>query len=168
MTSTIRFPRPVRTAYGPSEANQIITILPSTATLLKGGTASYVSVASWKTVNGDEAPYINIMLEFMADAAATIGDGATRIGLFGEIDPGGDLSLRRRQLLGILGTNLGQTAPQIPIIEQAGGDFVGWAQATCYAAAYDRLSIGGVEADIAVGANLIVTARPIRVRDFMG
>jgi len=164
MTTTIRFPRPVRSVFGPSEANQILTILPSTNTLLQGGAAMYADISAWKIIAGEEAPYTSIVIEVMASAAATIGDGTTRIGLWGEIDPGGDLSARRRSLLGVLGINLGNDAPQIPIITAD----TGFAQTTCNVAAYDRLSVGGIEGDIVLGVNVIVTARPIRARVYAG
>lgn len=171
MTDTIRFPRPVATPIGAAEANQIIEIRPATGTFEIGGPEAYVDVSPWRLVGiADAAPYCDIVVEFTAEAAAIVGDGTNRIGLFGEIDPGGDLSLRQRYLIGVLGMNLGNDAPQIPIIERAGGEIVGYAQVVCNIAVYDRLSIGGIEADVTVPGDVevTVTARPIRKRDYSG
>lgn len=170
MTATIRFPRELRTPEGAAEASQIIVIQTATNTLAVGGPATYTDVDAWKLAGiADAAPYTDIVIEFSADDAVTIGDGTTRIGLFGEIDPGGDLSLRKRFLLGVLGLNLGNTAFQIPIIEQGTGGFVGFAQVVCNVAAYDRLAVGGIEGDVTTGdVEIVVTARPIRRRDYAG
>lgn len=175
MPTTIRFPFNRNTANHAAELNQIITILPSTATILAGGEATYTSIQPWK-LNGsaDEAPYTCIVLEFTATVATTIGDGTTQaIGLYGQVNlnaAGTPANQRRRHLLGIVGVNLGETFPQIPIIAQASAELVGYAHITADIAAYDALSIGGVFGNVVIGdgASLTVVARPIRARDYLG
>ena len=52
MPTTIRFPFNRNTANHAAELNQIITILPTTATITVGGAANYVSIQPWK-LNGE-------------------------------------------------------------------------------------------------------------------
>lgn len=180
MSSTLRFPRPRNIPnVGQAEIDQIITILPATVgPLLLGGEQAYVSVNPWKLVGeGTETPYSCIVLEFASSvAAATIGDGLTdMIGLYGQIDLATNpttAAQRKRTLLAVLGINLGQVMPQIPIRTQAApaNDLIGFSQVVSNIGNYDRLSIGGVLADVALpeGMNLTVTARPIRRKDYLG
>lgn len=171
MTTTIRFPFPGTAPNHPSEANQIITILPATATLLLGGAVAYADVSAWKTAGQTtEAPYTSVVIEFFANDDFILGNGTTqRIGLYGEIIHPAYPSGQRKFLIGVLGINLGATAPQVPIVQRADAELVGFAQIVCDVAAYDRLSVGGVSGDIGTGDPLVtVRARPIRMRDYMG
>lgn len=178
MSQTLRFPFPRELPrISPAEYSQIITILPATDTLKLGGEAAYVSVAPWKTagIQNTEAPYACVAIEFASANPMTIGNGTTDlIGLYGQIDLVANPTLpteRRRQLLAILGVSLGGVAPQIPIVQQASTDLVGFTQLVGDVTVYDRLSVGGVLSDIALpieATTVIVTARPIRRRDYLG
>lgn len=162
----------------PAEVSQIITLAAGVTSLALGGEQSYTSIVPWKTA-GDrntEAPYPCVALEFSGSGSGIIGNGTTElIGLFGQIDLTANPTIaanRRRTLLAILGLNLGAALPQIPLVAQAGpaSDLVGYTQLVSNIAVYDRLSIGGVLADVFVpeGLTLTVVARPIRRRDYLG
>jgi hypothetical protein len=180
MSTMIRFPfnRPIPNV-GPAELSQIITILPATATIERGGAQAYADVRPWKQAGPltTEAPYTCVVIEMSATAALTIGNGTTEmIGLYGQIDLAANpanAAQRKRTLIGILGLPLGAQMPQIPIVQQAAAalDLVGFSQVFSNIAAYDRLSVGGVFGDVAVpveNETLTVVARPIRRRDYLG
>lgn len=178
MSATIRFPynRTIPNK-GPSEASQIITIAGAKATLPLGGEQDYTDVRIWQRAGErSEVPYECVVLEYSANTAGTIGNGSTQmIGLYGQIDLVDNPTTaadRKRTLIAILGLNLGNQMPQIPIINQAGpaSDFVGFSQGLHNIGVYDRLSVGGVFGDIAMPESLLITvvARPIRRKDFLG
>ena len=179
MSSTVRFPynRNIPNV-GSIERSQLITIASGLTSLKLGGEQAYTSIRPlWIAGEGREAPYVCIVIEFRADAGVgTIGNGTTDlVGLYGEIDLVETPTIaaeRNRALLGIIGINLGNNAPQIPIVQQAGpaSDRVGFSQVFSNIACYDRLSIGGVLADITLpeGLQISVTARPIRHKDYNG
>lgn len=178
MSSTIRFPLD-RTGPrgGQAETSQIITIHTALTQLPRGGVQAYTLIRPW-WIAGDnnEAPYECVVLDFRGNIAGTIGNGTTDlIGLYGEIDlvdAPANSTERIRTLLGIVGINIGGTTPQIPVVRQAAAasDFVGFSQVFTNIAAYDRLSIGGVLADINLpdGMTVTVIGRPIRRRDYLG
>lgn len=166
MADTIRFPKPVSTVLGPAEADQIITLNDAVDTLEEGGgAAEFPSIAAWKLAfSGLEAPYLDVVIEFLADDTVTIGTGDETgiVALFGAIDDGPGAG---RFLLGVLGVVLAGAQPQIPIIS---GD-VGYAQKVCDVAAYDRLIVGAYGGDIVINpVHVTIRARPIRRRSFGG
>jgi hypothetical protein len=172
------FPRPIP-GVSPAEESQIITLESALAgTLPLGGSQNYTSVAAWKTSGNrnTETPYTCVAIEFSADGVGTIGNGTTElIGLFGQIDLVANpttLAGRKRTLLAILGINIGNQMPQIPIVVQVGpaNDVVGYTQLVSNVAAYDRLSIGGVlgTVDIPEAREITVVARPLRRKDYLG
>lgn len=180
MSTTLRFPfNRTRFNVARNELSQIITILPLTVTTLRvGGAQTYTDVRPWQTTGerNTEAPYPCVVIEFSGNAAGIIGNGTTDlIGLYGQIDAVDNptsAAQRKRTLIAVLGINIGNPMPQIPLVQQAAAasDFVGFSQAISNIAVYDRLSIGGVLANVALPDNLIisVTARPIRQRDYLG
>lgn len=178
MTDTIRFPYNHTMPSAPSESNQIITVLNAkTVQLARGGEQSYASVAAWKTAGeSTEAPYTCVVIEVSANVAGTIGNGTTdMIGLYGQInlvDTPTNNTQRKRTLLGIIGLNIGNNMPQIPIVQQAAAanDLVGFSQVFNNIAAYDQLSVGGVLGNVALaeGVQVTVTARPLRIRNYLG
>lgn len=177
---TLRFPypRPIPNV-GRSETSQIITLIDAQAGTLKiGGEQAYVDVSVWKTA-GDrntETPYNCVAIEFSGTGAGTLGNGTSElVGLFGQIDLIANPTTpsdRKRTLLAIIGTTIGNQMPQIPIVSQAGigADLVGYTQLVGNIAAYDRLSIGGVLADVTIPESMLLTvvARPLRRRDYLG
>lgn len=180
MPATVRFPynRNIPNV-GRNELTQIIQIRAPGAggALPAGGDQAYADVRPWKIAGENtEAPYTCVVLEFSGSAAGTIGNGTTElIGLFGQIDLVTAPTVavdRKRTLIAVVGINIGNTMPQIPLIQQAAAasDLVGFSQAFNNIAVYDRLSIGGVLGDVALpeGLNLTVVARPIRRRDYLG
>lgn len=180
MSTTLRFPfNRNRANIARNEISQIITILPLTVGNLRvGGAQTYADVRAWETAGerNTEAPYPCVVVEFSGSVAGIIGNGTTDlIGLYGQIDSVDaptTAAQRKRTLLAILGLNIGNQMPQIPLVQQAAAasDFVGFSQAISNVAAYDRLSIGGVLADVALPENMLITvvARPIRQRDYLG
>lgn len=175
MPTTSRFPFAVAQNGNQGEADQIISIFPATATIPRGGGDGWYSVEAWKQAGiQDECPYSDIVIEIVSNTAPfTLGNGTTdRIGLYGMVDRGDGTSPvgRRRYLLGVLGINLGNTAPQVPFVQGGlAAEIINFAQVVCNVGAYNLLAIGGVTADIVTGGPLItVTARPIRKRDYAG
>lgn len=166
MPTTIRFPQ--ETGF---EATQVITILNGVATIPVGGGAVYTDFDGLKIAGRSpgDSPYISLVIEFTATAAVTIGDGVTQtIGLYGEIDhPGGSIN---KYLLGALGfTFLGRSSPQIIIGTDGIGGFVGQAQIIQAEAAYNRLSVGCVQAAIPLGGPLVTCKiRPFILRSYQG
>jgi hypothetical protein len=162
MSTTIRLPYAVVTAGQPAESALIITLLNGVSSLLKGGAENYVSIAPWHQANVQEAQYTDVVIEFLANGALLVGDGSTAqtLGLFGEDFQG------QKTLLGVLGSNLGATVPQIPIISTD----VSYTQKILDVAMYAKLSVGTVFGDLALGlgVELTVIARPIRRRNFVG
>ena len=175
MTDTIRFPLIAgKSGAGTSEAAEVVTLLNAVTTIPKGGTNPYVDVATpWKIdVVGTESPFSCIVVEFLATAAGTIGDGTNPICLFGEITLPTIGGTPLRTLLGILGTNFGgTTVPQIPMLTRSGdGALVGYSQIVSSVSCWDKLSIGALTGDVALaeGVTLTVTARPIHRRLYAG
>jgi hypothetical protein len=178
MSETIRFPYNRNLPIAASEATQIITILPAkTGTLALGGEQSYVSIAPWKTADeSTAAPYACIALEFRGTIAGTIGNGTSElIGLYGQVNlvttPTTNAQ-RQRQLIAVLGLQLGLLYPQIVIVRQSApaSDLVGTTILASNIAVYDQLSIGGVTGAVTIpeGMTFSVVARPIRRKDFIG
>lgn len=178
MSATLRFPYPrLIPNIGQAETSQIITIASGVTMLPLGGAQNYADVRAWKIAGErSEAPYPCVAIEFMGSTTGTIGNGTTDlIGLYGQIDLVANPTSaadRKRTLLAILGVGLGNQMPQIPIVTQAGpaNDVVGFTQVLSNIAVYDRLSIGGVLADVNLNDNFAVTvvARPIRRREYLG
>jgi hypothetical protein len=179
MSATVRFPfNHSIPNVGPPERSQIIRIASSLTSLKLGGEQDYTSIRPlWIAGENREAPYTCIVVEFRAEAGVgTIGNGTTDlVGLYGEIDlveTPTNATERNRALLGIIGINLGNNAPQIPMVQQAGpaSDRVGFSQVFTNIACYDRLSVGGVLADITLpeGLQISINVRPIRHKDYNG
>jgi hypothetical protein len=168
MSASIRFPLLVGVAGQPAETADVITLATAVTSLLKGGQVAYASITQWHSLApNQESPFTCVSIEFSGTAEVTIGTGANPICLFGEITlPAGT----KRVLLGVLGINFGGTNnPQIRIIQQADGTFVGFAQITSNIACYDAISVGGLTADITIDAGAVtIVARPIRRRDWVG
>lgn len=150
------------------ETDQIIalaTAVTGATAFFNGGPPEYAWVTSWHKAQGStEVPYDEIVIEFTASAAITIGTGTPTgmLGLYGQISTGASAG---KFLLGILGVTLALAKPQIPIFNVD----VGFAQKVCGVAVYDRLAIGGVGGDINTGATTVtVRARPVRRRAFGG
>lgn len=166
MTDTLRFPN----LADPVEAAQVITLLSAVPKLFKGGAATFVSILPLKSVNNQtESPFIDLVLEFTADADLSIDSATGRaIGLYGQL---GTVAAVGRTLLGILGytTVLGQM-PRIEIVSNAAGQLVGTSQIVQVAAAYTALSIGGITADINFDAGQLLTVkvRPVTIRNYIG
>lgn len=175
MPDTIRFPRPTATPRGPSESDQIITLFDGNTALPQGGPADFVSVEAWRRAGiVDEAPYVDIVLEFTMNAGTpiTVGDGTAddQIVLLGQINNIGPGNTPKKYVIGTVGLDMGQTMPQIPLFQNAGAEYIGFSQIIHNVAVYDALAVGGLAGDIAIPAegNLIITARPIRRRVFIG
>ncbi len=171
MSQTIRFPNLKARPGLPEESRYVITLLNGVDDLLVGGAEPYVSTAPWKIdANLVETPFTCVVIEFTAALVQTIGNGTNPIGLFGLInDASGAPSIRT--LLGVLGLNFAATTvPQIPIVARANASLVGFSQVVSNVSAYDALMIGGVTGNIALteNSNLVVTARPIICRDWVG
>lgn len=164
MSTMIRFPYNVETEKFRAELNQIITINPASATF-PSAVAIGANLTAWKPSGlKTEAPYTDVVIEFTANAAVLIGNGTTeRLGLFGYVESS---PTSIYFLLGVLGVNLGTTAPQVPIASA----LTGFAQVVCNVAAYDGLQVCAINAgNIVTGGPLVtVTARPIRRRNFAG
>lgn len=178
MSETLRFPFNRDIPHvGRNESSQILTIASAVTSLPLGGAQSYADIRPWK-ISGEqtEAPYPCVVLEFSSNIPTTIGNGTTDlIGLYGQIDlvqNPASATDRKRQFLGVIGINIGNVMPQIPIVQQAGpaNDVVGFSQMFNNIAVYDRLSIGGVLAAVTLGegVQLTVVARPIRRREYLG
>lgn len=166
MPTIERFPRTAQTIFGVDESALIIGLF-SGATFGLGASTGGALIGEWKINPLDTQGFSSIIdaaIEFSAPAAITIGNGTTdRLGIYG-ITPGGLF------LLGILGVNLGGTAPQIPIVTN-GGAFVttGYSQMVCNLGGFTGLAVGGVQAAIGPLAQVItVTARPIIRRVYAG
>lgn len=176
MSSTIRFPHNrIIPNVGPNEDTQIITLHAAVTAFPRGGVSAYTSIRPW-WISGDNdaAPYECIVIEFSSTLAGTLGDGEDDlIGLYGEVDlveTPANPAQRIRTLLGLIGINIGNAAPQIPFVVGPAADVVGYSQMFNNIAGYDRLSIGGVLADVNAPGDAAITvrARPIRRRDYLG
>lgn len=172
MGETIRFPLLAAGPPGPSEADQVIVVHNAVATLPRGGAAAYASLAPWKTVaRASESPFACVVVEFEGNAAFTIGNGVTAIGLYGEILGGAAGGGSFKTLLGILGTNLtGTDVPVIPLDTTIAPALIGFSQKVSDIACYDAISVGGVGAAIALaeGNTVTVRLRPIHRRSWVG
>jgi hypothetical protein len=170
MSRTIRFPLLSSVPnVGPAETSLIINVF-TNAVLLRTGGGPYVSTTPWKTIQRNtESPFTCFAIEFRAPQAMVIGDGtfAQQIGLFGGVGPA---ATRRFFLIGVLGIARGGVAPQIPIVQNSAGDFVGYAQMASDLSVYDSISVGAVSGDIVFPEDelLTVDVRPIRSREYMG
>lgn len=168
MAEMIKFPPETATVQMPAEANQIITLINALGEIKKGGEAAYTDITTWKKLlYGTATSYIAVVVELISTAEGIFGDGtqAEAIGLFGELANGDKFCL------GLLGINLGGTVPQIPLIQNAVAENIGFAQLTVDISLYDKLSIGGLFGDIqAPGADpeLTVRVRPVLDRDYIG
>lgn len=168
MAEVIQFPPETGTAQAPAESDQIITLLSGAGELKKGGEANFTDISAWKNANyGAASAYIAAVVEFISTAEGLLGDGtqAQAIGLFGELANGDKFCL------GLLGLNLGGTVPQIPLIQNAGAEDIGFAQLTVDISLYNKLSVGGLFNDVTapgVGPELTVRVRPVRDRDYIG
>lgn len=165
MSELIQFPPGTSTALAVAETDQIIT-LAAVDHLRLGGEVNYVSIAAWKHANNDKASsYVGVVIEVSLppDTQGTVGDGTLleAIALYGEITGVGKFCL------GVLGINIGNLMPQIPLEALN----VGYAQIVADVSLYDKLSVGGLTSTFnATGNDDIVTfrARPIRSRDYAG
>lgn len=169
MSELIQFPPETSTVSTKGEPSQTIELLSGVSTLLKGGAASYVSIAAWKQANFSKASsYIGVVLEFeLNNDLGVLGDGtaAQAIGLFGELTGVG------KTLLGLVGVGIGGVVPQVPLVQNAAAENIGFSQITADISLYDALSVGGVFNDIAIAGDapeLIVRVRPIRDREYVG
>lgn len=167
MSELIKFPPETSTAKIPAEANQIITLV-TAGEIKKGGEPAYTDIAAWKKLlYGTASSYITVVVEFISTAEGIFGDGtqAEAIGLFGELANGDKFCL------GLLGMNLGGVVPQIPLIQNAAAENIGFAQITVNIALYTKLSVGGLFGDITapgVEPELTVRVRPVLDRDYIG
>lgn len=172
MARTLRFPLLTGVGgVGVTESSEVITLFAG-STLHIGGEPSYVSVHPWWIdENSTETPFGCIALEFDGLIPGTIGSGTDPICIFGEIDLKTNPATTKRELLGMLGINFaGTRVPQIPLVQQAAGNQVGYTQLVNTVAVYDALSIGTLFGNLVLpeGQNLIVRGRPLRTRDWMG
>lgn len=173
MTTNYRFPLGQPTRAYPAELSQIITLHTAITGLEQGGPAVYTSIDAWRTMDYQtDVPYPCVVIEWQGLIEAglvAIGDGtpAQQIGLYGEITKPGPLATSPAQkfLIGILGVNIGNQMPQIPLTSA-----VGFAQPVSNVGVYNRLAIGAVNADFAFpgGAEVTIRARPIRQRSYSG
>lgn len=166
MSQTFRYPREAATPKGADESSQIITLINnSNAALAQGGPAAYANITPWHfDGKQDESPYNCIQLEWTADGAILIGDG-TLAGAIGLWACRGDLSTGQRYLLAVIGMGFGQIFPQVRII----GAQHGFAQIIGMVSSFDGLAVGGITGSVPVSdAHITVTARPWRVRSYVG
>lgn len=172
MADMFRFPIPSNTDNLVAERSQIITLAtiaaPSVNAFPAGGFTPYGDITPWHLAYyNSETPYCDIVIEFTAGAAVTIGDGsaAQMLGLFGGLNDDGTGN-PHNYFLGVLGVQLAATKPQIPILSST----VGYAQIIQHVPIYDTLSVGGINGDVPLVGNSAVTikVRPVRHRSFVG
>lgn len=160
MTTEYRFPTINATATQPSEL-ELVLVLASAATQIPVPGTGMASVLPWRRQN-PASPFTQAVIEWTATTPATIGSGvlAQAVGLYGRITDTGIT-----YLIGLLGMNLGNAIPQIPISSSA----VGYSQIVNFPAAYDFIGIGAVSGSaFAAGTTFTVFGRPILERYYAG
>lgn len=165
MARNIRLPNTQNTAVLKAEPELVVPLLTAAAVLPAGGGPAG-GLGFWKKAF-PASVYSQFVIEIQGTTQMTLNDGTINsgIGLYGDYVNSAGATIR--QLIGVVGYNLGALMPQVRIHSATNG----FAQLVNIASVYTSIALGGIFANIVVpgvGPTVTATARPIIERDYAG